>query len=200
MHYKEQDDGTVVGVVTPADSFSVPLEVARLAPSESLSKALLQEAGIAFDLSKGPLLRAKLFPIGDSESVLATTMHHTVGDAWSYEIFLRELGEAYSAVVQGTQPTWPALPIQYADYAAWQREQLAGEEADNQRAYWKSTLAGCPDVIRLPQDRPRPAKHTFSSGTYNGQFSPELMQDLKLLASKLGVNLQAVLLAALEVR
>ena len=84
-------------------------------------------------------------------------MHHGVGDAWALGIFAKELTEAYAAALDGTMPSWTPLAIQYADYAAWQRDQLVGELGADLRAYWKTTLSGAPSLLQMPLDHHRPA-------------------------------------------
>lgn len=201
MHYVKTPDGLIVGQVSPAADFVVPFKVHPPTPASNLDRERAMEAATLFDLSKGPLVRAKLFPpvVPATTSALSITMHHAVGDAWSWGIFLAELAATYSSMVDGIEPALQPLPIQYADYAAWQQQQLAGEVAVKQREYWKKTLQGCPDVIQLPLDRPRPGSPSFVAGVQTADIGFDLMQRLKMLASNLGISMQGVLIAALQV-
>ena len=106
---------------------------------ETIEEELLRE----FDLSRGPLLKVKLLRVGEQEHVLMVCMHHIISDGWSMAIFTRELGELYEALSQGRKAELPELPVQYADYAVWQREWLQGEELEQQMAYWKKQLGNC---------------------------------------------------------
>ena len=198
LHYSERPDGTVVGMVSPADTFSVPLLVVDVRSDEEEAAQLAEEAAAAFNLSKEPLLRGRLLKRKDGSAVLALTMHHAVGDAWSWGVFFGELSSAYVAVLSGTQPTWEALPVQYADYAAWQQEQVKGEAGQELRTWWRQSLSGAPSLLQLPLDRPRPAQPTFEAGTVEVTLPPGLMDRVDALAQQLRVNAQAVLLAALQ--
>jgi hypothetical protein len=135
---------------------------------------------------------------GGGGAVLALTMHHAVGDAWSQDVFFRELSAAYDAFSAGLSPSWSPLPIQYGDYAAWQREQLSGASGEALRSFWKTTLAGAPAVVQLPQDRPRPSRPTNVAGTARSVLPDGLLSKLESVARSLRVNLQAVLLAGLQ--
>ena len=125
----------------------------------------LEEAQSPFDLAKGSLLRVCLLRLAAEEYVFLWTMHHIVGDGWSTGVVLRELAELYPAERAGRAPHLPALPVQYADYAAWQRQHFAGEVFEKQLAYWKQQLAGAPEALELPTDRPRPAVQSFRGAT-----------------------------------
>jgi amino acid adenylation domain-containing protein/FkbM family methyltransferase len=123
-------------------------EAAWLAAAEALR---------AFDLAAGPLLRATLVRLAGDEHLLLLTLHHVAADGWSLGILLRELAELYTAGLGGRRASLPGLPIQYADYALWQRGRLIGERLEEQLAYWRQRLAGAPPRLELPADRPRPA-------------------------------------------
>ena len=147
-----------------------------------------------------PLVRARLLvrSAPSNGAVLALTMHHAVGDAWSQGVFWRELSAAYDAASRGSTPAWEPLAIQYSDYAAWQREQLSGASGDALRAFWREALSGAPSMIQLPQDRPRPSKPTFAAGVTRLSLPDGLLPRLEGVARSLRVNAQAVLLAALQ--
>ena len=149
-----------VQVVSPVPA--VVLSVVDLAglPAprrEALGEALARAEGRSpFDLERGPLLRVRLLRLAPGRRLLLVSMHHIVSDAWSMEVFVRELTALYRS------SPLPELPIQYADYAAWQREWLAGEVLAAELAWWRERLAGAPGVLALPLDRPRPPVHTFA--------------------------------------
>ena len=119
------------------------------------------EAQRAFDLSQGPLIRCTVLRLGDEEHVGLLTMHHIISDGWSTGILVREVGTLYIAFCAGGSSPLPALPVQYADFAHWQRQWLQGEVLETQIAYWKKQLAGAPALIDLPTDHARPAVQTF---------------------------------------
>jgi arthrofactin-type cyclic lipopeptide synthetase C len=207
--FKREKNGGVVGVVLPAAEFHVPVVVVEASSEEEVVREVAAEAARPFDLEAEPLIRARLlvrsFSGGSgSESsssggaVLALTMHHAVGDAWSQGVFWRELSVAYDALSAGKSPEWSPMSIQYADYAVWQREQLSGASGEALRAFWKKTLAGAPAMVQLPQDRPRPPKPTFAGGAVHATLPDGLLSKLDSVARSLRVNLQAVLLAGLQ--
>ncbi|HLL82433.1 MAG TPA: amino acid adenylation domain-containing protein, partial [Longimicrobium sp.] len=148
-------DGAPAQVVLPAEP--LPLPVHGPVPREELGRIAEEEARHAFDLTTGPLLRARLVRLEAEEHALFLTMHHVVFDGWSVGVLLAELSALYSAFAAGEPSPLPELPVQYGDYAVWQREHLAGEQLERQLEYWKAKLAGAPELLELPTDRPRPA-------------------------------------------
>src|SRR5207244_9336218 len=112
----------------------------------------LEEASIPFDLGRGPLLRGKLLRLGEEEHVLLLSMHHIVSDGWSVGVLVRELGVLYEAYAGGKESPLPELPIQYADYAEWQRENLQGEVLEEQLGYWRKQLGGELPGVEVPGD------------------------------------------------
>ncbi|HEX4497783.1 MAG TPA: non-ribosomal peptide synthase/polyketide synthase, partial [Thermoanaerobaculia bacterium] len=151
-------------VVAPPRFFGLPV-VDLTALSASRREAEAQrwtdvEASRSFDLAAGPLFRGLLLRTGPAEHYLLMTMHHIAGDGWSVDVLLGELTALYRAFAAGGPPPLPELPIQYADFAAWQRRWLAGPVLDDQLAYWRRQLAGAPEALDLPTDRPRPAVET----------------------------------------
>ncbi len=123
-----------------------------------------EEARRPFDLERGPLLRAALLRLAPREHLALLTMHHIVSDGWSLWVFTRELGAAYEALAAGRRPELPALPIQFADYAVWQRAWLQGEVLARELAFWKAQLAGAPEALDLPFDRPRGPVQRYRGG------------------------------------
>ena len=120
-----------------------------------------EEALRPFDLARGPLLRARLLRLCEEEHVLLLTLHHIVADGWSLGVLVRELSLLYAAYLRGADSPLEELPIQYADFAVWQRETVSEEVLREQLDYWKKSLAGAPPVLELPTDRPRPPSPCF---------------------------------------
>ncbi|HEY6350085.1 MAG TPA: amino acid adenylation domain-containing protein [Candidatus Angelobacter sp.] len=152
-----------------------------------------------FDLSTGPLLRARILQTGDQDHLVLVTVHHIVSDGWSVGIMTRELGALYGGYSAGKNPQLPELPIQYADYAFWQREWLRGEVLEEQIGYWKKQLA-CLQVLELPPDRHVPTGVATRSGGFTlFELDPELTEKVKEAARREGVTLFMLLLAAFKV-
>ncbi len=151
-----------------------------------------------FDLSQDLMLRALLLRLGAEEHVLVMTMHHIASDGWSMGILKRELSASYQAFSGGEPTALAELPIQYSDYAVWQRQWLQGKELESQLAYWKKQLQGAPEVLELPTDRPRPVMQGFLGDHLPLKFPQELTEKLKALSRKEGVTLFMTLLAAFQ--
>ncbi|RKH40633.1 non-ribosomal peptide synthetase, partial [Corallococcus sp. AB050B] len=149
-----------------------------------------------FDLRTGPLLRTLLFKLSGREHVLVVTMHHVVSDGWSLGVLVREVSALYEAFAAGQPSPLPALPVQYADYADWQRRTLSGETLRQEMAYWEAKLSGAPAVLELPTDFPRPAIRSTAGATLGFTLSRELTEALRGLAHQEGGSLFMVLLAA----
>ncbi len=158
-------DGKPVQVIHPPAQFELPVFADTETDLESVVQA---ESARPFDLAKGPLLRATLVKTGEREHALLVVMHHIGSDGWSMALLLGELTELYKGSLL------PDLPVQYADFAAWQRQWLAGEELERQVAYWKEELAGAPPLLELPLDRPRPAVQSFRGGRHRLSLSADL--------------------------
>ena len=156
------------------------------------------EANAPFDLSQGPL-RLQVVRLAADEHALLLTAHHIVADAWSLGVLTRELAACYGAFAQGCEPTLPALPIQYADYALWQRNCLAGAALEPELAYWTAQLGGEQPVLELPSDRPRPKLASGRGGRHSLHLDAELSAGLNRLARERGTTLFSVLLAAFDV-
>ncbi|WP_447038503.1 amino acid adenylation domain-containing protein [Streptomyces sp. DSM 118878] len=159
----------------------------REMPEEQLAGALAAEAAEGFDLSLDIPVRAALFVLGESESVLLLSMHHIASDGWSLAPLSRDLSDAYRARIAGAAPSWADLPVQYADFALWQREVL-GDEADpeseirRQLSYWTDQLEGLPQELTLPADRQRPTESSGRGGLVEFTLEPGLHQGLVDLA------------------
>ncbi|HYH79478.1 MAG TPA: amino acid adenylation domain-containing protein, partial [Longimicrobium sp.] len=196
-------DGSPVQVIAPFGGFALPVEdLSGLGDADreaAVRRRAREEAARPFDLSAGPLFRAALLRLGEEGHVLLLSMHHIVSDGWSMGVFFRELSALYAAYREGGESPLPELPVQYADYAVWQREQLEGEVLDRQLAYWRERLAGAPDLLELPTDHPRPAVQTFRGATVPVDLSPELLERLQALGRSEGATLYMTLLGAFQV-
>ncbi|MEB3358050.1 MAG: amino acid adenylation domain-containing protein [Synechococcales bacterium] len=157
-----------------------------------------QQAQIAFDLTTLPLARATLLQLSPNCSMLCLEMHHIIWDAWSTGVFAQEFSQFYQAYSQGQTPTLSPLPIQYVDYAVWQRQWLQGTVFATQIDYWKQQLADVPVLLELPSDRPRPAIQGFQGNTHIMRLDSTLSQQINALAQKHQVTLFMVLLAAFQ--
>ncbi|MBW4619917.1 MAG: LLM class flavin-dependent oxidoreductase [Cyanosarcina radialis HA8281-LM2] len=166
---------------------------------KEVERLAVEEARRPFDLTVAPLMRASLLWLSEAEYVLLLTMHHIVSDGWSMGVLLKELAELYEVRSMGMPTTVLALPIQYADFALWQREWLQGEVLDRQLAYWRQHLGGNITILDLPTDRPRPAIQTFTGKKLALSISPSLTEALEQLAQREGVTLFMTLLAAFNV-
>ena len=170
-------------------------EVERTAETERL---VAEESARPFDLSRGPLLRMSLLRLSEDEHVALLTMHHIVSDGWSIGLLVREVAALYSAYVRGEESPLEELPLQYADFAHWQRNWLQGDVLAAQFTYWREALAGAPAFIDLPLDKPRPPIQGFRGADYPLQLSAELSAQLKDLSRQNGATLFMTLLAAFE--
>ena len=151
-----------------------------------------------FDLERGPLMRVKLFRLAEEEHVLLLTMHHIAGDAWSMGVLVREMAQLYGAFHSDDIAPLPELPIQYADYAQWQREWLEGPRLQGEVAYWTKQLGGELPILELPADRPRPATQTFNGAHLQVSLPKHLLDGLKEFSKRERVTLFMTLLAAFQ--
>ncbi len=186
------------------DAADVRLEVLDLSGMEEsardaeLRRVEKQEAGRPFDLASDPLLRVKLVRLAEDEHVVLINIHHIVCDAWSMEILIRELATFYDAAVRGEPARLPALPIQYADFAAHQRRRLAGSALQESLGYWRRQLGGALPVLELPTDHPRPPAQTFGGSRVTLSLSPETTAALRTLSQGNGATMFMTLLAAFK--
>ena len=181
--------------VSVQDISPLPQKVRQL----ELQTLVLQEGNFAFDLSNGPLVRLSVIRLDDREHVLLLTFHHIITDEWSNDIFWRALKNAYAAVLAGEPSRLPELPIQYADYAVWQREQVRDGSLDSQQEYWQKQLGGQLPLLQLPADHPRPAGQSLRGGVLRRMLAPGLLQGLQSLSQEEGTTLFMTLLAAFQV-
>src|SRR5262245_18732045 len=164
-------------------------------PTAELSLLVELEATQPFDLTRGPLIRGRLAQIAEDDHALLLTMHHIVSDGWSIGILVDELSALYNSYHSGEEDSLPALPVQYADYAAWQRRWLSGEVLQRQVDYWKKALAGSPAMLELPADRPRATQQDFAGSEVEIELHAELTRELKELSQRHGATLYMTLLA-----
>jgi amino acid adenylation domain-containing protein len=175
------------------DLLDLPSDEARGAELERLADV---HAAQPFVLDAGPLFRAALVRLAADDHVLLVDVHHAVSDGWSNRILLRELAALYHAFVRGEPSPLLELPIQYADFAIWQRRWLAGEGLARQAAWWGRALSGAPPLLRLPTDRPRPAVQTYRGASEEAVLPPELAESARALGRREGATTFMVLLAA----
>ena len=141
----------------------------------------------------------KLLELAERHHVVLFTLHHIVSDGWSQALIIEELGALYAAQLEGHKPEMKELPIQYSDYAAWQREWLKGEVLEKQLKYWRKHLSGMSGVLELPTQYPRPAVQSYRGAHYRRSLDADLTEKLRELASGENVTLYMLLLAALDV-
>ncbi len=220
------EDGQPVQVITPEgavrdggtvrDSGAVrepPLQVVDMqavpaAERETETRRLaMEETDRPFDLAHGPLLRATLFHLAEADYVLLLTMHHIISDGWSTGVLIREVAALYATSLSAQQSALSAplsaqlsaLPIQYADFAVWQRNWFQGDVQEAQLAYWKAKLVGAPATLDLPLDRPRPPLQTFRGASQSFALPASLAAAIRTLNHREGVTLFMTLLAAFDV-
>ena len=201
-HFEETGGGPVQ-VIEPV--LRIPLAVEDLSElgeaeqQKRIADAMRLERKRAFDLASGPLLRTKLLKVGEQEHILLRAMHHIVSDGWSQAVLNRELLVLYEAYREGRGNPLKPLPVQYADFALWQRERLEGGALEEGLAYWKNQLEGMPERLELPTDRPRPAVQTFEAEVCETSLSAELSEALRRLSRENQATQYMTLLAAFAV-
>ncbi|HGN3207395.1 TPA: pyoverdine non-ribosomal peptide synthetase PvdD, partial [Pseudomonas aeruginosa] len=151
-----------------------------------------------FDLERGPLLRVNLLQLAEDDHVLVLVQHHIVSDGWSMQVMVEELVQLYAAYSRGLEVALPALPIQYADYALWQRSWMEAGEKERQLAYWTGLLGGEQPVLELPFDRPRPARQSHRGAQLGFELSRELVEAVRALAQREGASSFMLLLASFQ--
>ncbi|MFS2012486.1 amino acid adenylation domain-containing protein [Azospirillum sp. CT11-132] len=197
--YPERDEEPAA-VVATALLIPLPLEdLSGLPPEERESCARAREeehARTPFDLAAGPLLRARLLRMDKHRHRLLFAMHHMIADGWSVGVLCRDLATAYRAARAGGAPDWPPLPVQYADYAVWQRSLLSGERLARETAFWRDRLTGAPTALALPTDRPRPAIASTRGDSLPLRLDPDLLARVEDWARRRGATPFMALLAA----
>ena len=191
-------EGEPVQIV--AASLHIPVPIVDISGhpdrEEEAHRRSAEEAQTPLNIEKGPLVRARLLRLADEDHVLLLTLHHIIFDGWSRSIFVRELAAFYEGSLAGSAVSLPELPIQYADYAVWQREHLQGENLEKQLSFWKGQLEGAPTALDLPTDRLRPPMQTYGGASVGIVLSRELTEKLTILSRREGTTLYMTLLAA----
>ncbi|SFH83729.1 non-ribosomal peptide synthetase [Albimonas pacifica] len=186
--YPAPDGAPRIAIRPPEATYLTP----AAATPESLEDAMRAEAARPFDLSAGPLARLRLYALGEDDHALLLTLHHIVGDAISLQIALRDLTEIYAALARDPEHRPAALPLRYADFAAWQR----GRDLSASVAHWVERLRGAPPLLEIPTDFPRPARQSFAGGSVDVELSGETAQALRTLAAQQGATPYMAMLAA----
>ena len=197
--FRERDGEPYQEVLAEADAR--PELHVSVVDAAGLDDALGEAMGFCFDLAAAPPMRVSLFRVSKHEHLLLWLMHHTITDEWSMRPLLRDLTAAYTARCDGRAPAWEPLPVQYGDFALWQREVLGKEddpdsEVSAQIAYWRPALAGLPEELRLPTDHPRPAVASYRGGTVTFDVAAEVHRGLLALARANQATLYMVVHAA----
>ncbi|MBE9059372.1 non-ribosomal peptide synthetase, partial [Sphaerospermopsis sp. LEGE 08334] len=201
-------DDKPVQIIDNYTSFNLP--IANLenvaSPIQEVIKLAKAEISKPFDLANDSVLRVKLWQVAAQEYVLAFAVHHIAADGWSMGVLISELSAYYGGIAAlpvgmtaATPVTLPELPIQYADFAVWQRQWLTNEVLERQLNYWKQKLTGAPPLLELPTDRPRPAIQSFRGGIERLKLDIQLTQQLKQLSQETGTTLFMTLLAGFVV-
>ena len=196
-----QEGDQLVQVIEPEAGIKLDVLDLRDTPPGEKDETLLSlargESQIGFDLRCPPLLRATLFRLTDRDQVLLFTIHHIVSDGWSFGVMVKELATIYEALRGGKdRPALPDLPIQYADFAAWQHDLLQGPRLDSLLSYWRKQLEGPLQPLALPTDNPRPPSRTYWGGRQPINIPAQLSDDLRLLSKQQGVTVYMLLMAA----
>ena len=198
----ETVEGEARQVVLSDVDIQVPIVDVTHLPQREAQPAALRIAGEEgkkpFDLTKGPLFRALLVRLSRDQYLLVLAMHHIVTDGWSISILFRELARCYEGSVNQKEPELPELPLQYVEYAQWQREYVSAEVLAKQVEYWKNKLAGAQTILDLPADHPRPATHSWHGATEELIFDSQILAELKKLAQQEGATLFMVSMAAFQ--
>ena len=191
-------DGVPVQRIAAEASIDLPL-IDLTGREDDYARIAREHAARGFDIERGPVFRATLVRLAPEEHVLLLNLHHIVGDGWSLGVLGREISALYDAFRRGAPSPLPPLPVQYADYALWQRGWLAGEVLERQVAYWRRALAGAPPLLELPTDRTRPAVQTHRGAVVTGALQGEAADEVRALGRKEGATLFMTLLAAWSV-
>ncbi len=199
----EMIEGQPLQVIQPSLSVSLePIDLGAMGEAERESEAnrlATLEAKSPFDLARGPLLRVSLIKLADLDHVLLVSMHHIISDGWSVGVLIKEVATLYEAYCAGAPSPLVELPIQYADYAVWQREYLQAEVLDEQIQYWKKQLAGAPPVLELPTDRARPALQSYRGGRRRLSIPKRVTERLEEIGQEQEATIYMVLMAGFQV-
>ena len=201
-NYKSEN-GSSIQVIAASQSVELPIidlqQYDSTQQQSQVQKLLQQESQKPFDLASDLMLRSCLLQLAPSEHILLVVMHHIASDGWSMGILWSQLTQIYQAFNDGKPNPLQTLPIQYADYAVWQREWLSGEVLDKQLNYWVQQLAGANPLLELPTDRPRPPIQTYCGASQSFTLPQSLSDQLRKLCRNEGVTLYMTLLAAFQI-
>ncbi|MCR8844949.1 amino acid adenylation domain-containing protein [Paenibacillus sp. SC116] len=191
-----------VQVILPTIDWKLPIEVLsareKVPGKESVLERMRQDAAQPFGLTEGPLFRVKLYRTGEQEYYLLLVLHHIISDGWSQPILIKELSAHYESLIRGNTAVLPPLPIQYADFAAWQRNWLQEDVLQQNMHYWKQQFTGEVPVLQLPIDKPRQTVQQNNGAYYRFELSNQLSRALKGLSREQGATLFMTLLAAFK--
>jgi len=197
------EDGEVKQLVLTHMNFHLPVvEMNDLLADHSERASLCiagEEARQAFDLGRGPLLRAKLIRAAPEDHILVLVIHHIITDGWSMNLLFHEISKLYTSFVTGKEPKLSKLNLQYSDYSRWQRSTIKGAFLDGEIGFWKDVLQGAETVLQLPTDRPRPPVHSGRGNSIHFDLSPETNKSLKALAHSENATLFMAILAVFQV-
>jgi amino acid adenylation domain-containing protein len=197
------ENGEPIQVILPPRSVELQIfnlqNYSPIGQEQEIKRLLQQENNRPFNLSQDLMLRVCLLQIAPDDQIIQLVMHHIASDGWSLAILFPDLKELYQAFSQNQPYSLPELPIQYADFAQWQRQYLQGKVLESSLAYWKQKLVGVPDLLSLPTDRPRPAVQSFRGADQAFELSTQVTQALKLLSSKENATLFMTVLTAFNI-
>ncbi|WP_036552984.1 condensation domain-containing protein, partial [Nisaea denitrificans] len=204
MTVRAENGQPVLGLRDPYDPLLVEDLTCEEADRDGLVRArAAAHAAAPFDLASDPLLRLTLLRLDTDAEVLLVNLHHIAADGWSLGVLVRDLSALYAAALEDREDdllsVLPPLPIQYADYAAWQRDWLSGEVLETQLSYWRDRLGNAPALLELPADHPRPAVKSYRGGQRTLTLEPELAERLEAFSRAKGATLFMTLLAAFKV-
>ncbi|HEY1270473.1 MAG TPA: HAD-IIIC family phosphatase [Terriglobales bacterium] len=192
-----------VQIIAPSQAIPLPItdlsSLADGARQAEITRISLEEAQRPFDLSQGPVVRACVLRLASSDHVLLFNAHHIVTDGWSLGLINKEIAALYDAFAESRLPSLPEPSIQYADYAAWQRDWMQGEVLEKELAFWKASLTGVPPMLDVPTDFKRPEKPTFRGGRHSAQIPSSVVTGLKIVSRREGTTLFAAMLTALDI-
>ena len=193
-------DGQGIQLIDDYSAVSLPIiDVSPVPDVETGIRTVCAELSkLPFDLSAGPLFRGYLCRVNSEDHVLLTTIHHLISDGWSIRVLFRELSALYEAIANGRSSPLGDLPVQYADFALWQREPRQSERFESQIGYWRKKLQGVPALLELPADKPRPAVSSFRGAKKSAELSQSLTSALTELSRREGVTLFMILTAAFK--
>ena len=196
-------DGVPMQVIAKAVPFKLPVvDLSRLSVEQrenEVTRLAIADTQTAFDLTRGPLIRASLLRLDENEYVILFTLHHIISDAWSTGVIVRELVTLYKAFSQGEASPLPSLPIQYADFARWQHQWMEGDRLEEHLAYWKRQLGGASNVLKLPADKPQPEALSYDGARQSIVLPKGRTELVKAFCKREKVTLFTTLLAAFKV-